>query len=210
MVEKMSIHRALAELKNYNKRINKAISQDFIKANKKSNRKIKGIDIEDYKKIIQSNFDSICALIENKKKIKSAIVLSNASTIVEIGNEKYTVAEAIERKNQIEVEKLFLANLKSQYVEAVAMVEKKNSLLPEAVENYLTAILGDKDKRTVEDIELHTKSFYAREEYELIDPMKIKEYIDDLEYNIDIFETNVDYILSESNATTFIEVDLCS
>ena len=42
--------------------------------------------------------------------------MSNASTIVEVGNEKYTVAEAIERKNQIEVEKLFLANLKSQYV----------------------------------------------------------------------------------------------
>lgn len=210
MVEKMSIHRALAELKNYNKRINSAIFQNFIVANKKSNKKISGIDIDDFKNLIQSNFDTAKALIENKKKLKSAIVLSNANTTVEIAGITYTIAEAIERKNLLIHEKEFINSLKDQYSRAVSLVNNKNDNLPDALERYLSTILGEKDKRNVEDIELHTKAFYAREEYELIDPMNIKEYIDKLEKDINDFETNVDYILSESNATTFIEVDLCS
>lgn len=210
MIEKMSVHRALSELKTYNSRINKAIKSSFVQANKKNNNKIDGISIEEFVKKLQGNFDSAKSLIENKKKLKAAIVLSNASTKVTIGNKEYTVAEAIERKQLLVDEKSFLDNLKFQYENQVRFINNKNDKLPQLLEQYLQAVLGEKDKRTVEDIEAHTKNFYSREEYILIDPMNINEYIEELENDIITFETNVDYVLSESNATTFIEVDLCS
>ena len=210
MVEKMSIHRALAEIKTYNKRIASAVEQTFIVANKKSNEKIEGMTIEEYKSKIQSNLDSAKALIENRKRIKTAIIMSNAKTIVNIAGKDYTIAEAIERKNMIATERYFINNMKNQYTRENRVVESENNELPSKLEAYLKAILGEKDKRTVDDIELHTKSFYSRNEYELIDPMNIKDFIDTYEKSIDEFETNVDYILSESNATTFIEVDLCN
>lgn len=210
MMEKMSIHRALAEIKTYNKRISSAIEQTFIVANKKSNTKIKGMTIEEYKSKIQSNIDTIKALIENRKILKAAVTMSNAKTIVDIAGKSYTVAEAIDRKNMISTDRYFVDSMKRQYLRENNIVEEENKKLPDLLEKYLQSILGEKDKRTVEDIELHTKAFYSRNEYELIDPMNIKNYIDKYEKELDEFETNVDYILSESNATTFIEVDLCN
>ena len=210
MIEKMSIHRALAELKNYNKKINLTIQEPFITTKKKSSKKINGFEVEDYKKMIQANFDKAKAIIENKKKLKSAVVLSNAQTLVTIAGEEYTVAEAIERKNLLIHEKNFLEQLKKQYCASNDLTNQINENLSSNLEKYLSVVLGEKDKRNSEDIELHTKAFYEREEFELIDPMNIKEYINKLENSIMEFESNVDYILSESNATTFIEVDLCS
>ena len=43
--------------------------------------------------------------------------------------------------------------------------------------------------------------------YELIDPAGIEDYIKKLEKDIIDFKNEVDYVLSESNATTFIEVN---
>ena len=99
MSERMSIHRALAELKTLDARINSACSGTFVYANKKSNAKISGMSIEDAKKFLVGNYDRAKDLIERRKKIKSAIVESNAKTEVEVAGIKMTVADAIERKS---------------------------------------------------------------------------------------------------------------
>ena len=208
MKTQMSIHRGLAEVKTYDNRIVRATQQLFVTANKKSNEKIKGVLIDDIKKTIQGNFDSVKALIENKKVIKAAIVLSNATTTIEVGGNTYTVAEAIERKNMIALEENLLNQLVGQLKNANSTVENENAKLPEKLETYLQSILGEKDKRTVEDIESHTKAFYSRNEYELVDPCGIQKHIDRLYDEITKFKTEVDYKLSESNSLTMIEVDL--
>ena len=41
----------------------------------------------------------------------------------------------------------------------------------------------------------------------IIDPLKIKDIIDEMDKNIDLFMTDVDSVLSEVNATTFIDVE---
>jgi hypothetical protein len=203
----MSIHRALAELKTYDSRIKKAIQQEFVLNNKKSNDKIKGKTIDEYKNIIKGNFDSYYPLVENQKRIKAAVVLSNGSTKVTIAGVEYTVAEAIERKAKIKHDVMFLHNLKTQLNEQSKEVELENGLLPEKLEKYLQAVLGDKDKRTVDEIAAHTKVFEERNGYELIDPCDISKHIEELEEKVRNFQTEVDYILSESNATTFIEIE---
>ena len=99
---KMSIHRALGELKTLEKRINKEISNgNFIgikmgSSNKDYNTKE---NVENFNKMVKENLQSINDLIKRRKTIKELIVQSNANTIVEIANNKMTVASAIERKD---------------------------------------------------------------------------------------------------------------
>ncbi len=204
----MTIHRALSELKTYDDRIRRAMQADFVQSNKKSNDKIKGKTIKEVEQQIQGAFQSYEALAENQRRIKAAVVLSNASTIVTIGGKKYSVAEAIERKAKIRLDEEFLLVLKAQFKKHDDIVERENSQLPDKLEKYLQSILGDKDKRSADDIASHTKAFDDRNKYELIDPCDIAKKISEYEQKIMNFKTEVDYALSESNATTIIEVEL--
>jgi hypothetical protein len=206
MSERMSIHRALAELKTLDARIDSACSGTFIYANKKSNAKISGMSIEDAKKFLVGNYDRAKDLIERRKKIKSAIVESNAKTEVEVAGIKMTVADAIERKSSVEYEKNLLSNLKTQFQRANSKVTSENEVLPQKLETYLSGVLGAKDQRTVEEVDSHTKSFMTRNEWELIDPLHLNEKIRAIEDEIINFEMEVDATLSEVNAITFIEI----
>jgi hypothetical protein len=207
-VVKMSAHRALSELKLFDKRIEKGCSGTFIAANKVSNKMIAGRNVEDTKSLIKANFQSMTTLIENRKRIKSALVKSNSSTVVTIGGKEYTVAEAVERKNSVQLDQAFLNTLKQQFTQSNNLVEQQNGQLQTKLETYLQSVLGEKSNRTSDDVKAHTKVFEDSNKFELVDPNKVADYVNKYEKEIDGFISEVDYSLSESNATTFFEVDL--
>lgn len=205
--KKLSIHRALTELKMLNHRIEAATNEvSAVLANRKSNSKINGVEIQEYEKQMQSSYDKVVSLIDYRNRIKSLVVESNAKTKVTVGKEEMTVAEAIERKQSIQFEKKLLEVMQQQYRSAINMVAKENDALHAKLETYLINILGNKDKQSPEEVKLHTETFMKRNEYELIDPMNVKNKIEALNSRIEEFESEVDAVLSESNATTFIEV----
>lgn len=205
--KKLSIHRALTELKMLNQRIEAATNEvSAVLANRKSNSKINGVEIQEYEKQMQSSYDKVVGLVDYRNRIKSLVVESNAKTKVTVGKEEMTVAEAIERKQSIQFEKKLLEVMQQQYRSAINMVAKENDALPAKLETYLINILGNKDKQSPEEVKLHTETFMKRNEYELIDPMNVKKKIEALNSRIEEFESEVDAVLSESNATTFIEV----
>jgi len=205
--KKLSIHRALTELKMLNHRIEAATNEvSTVLANRKSNSKINGVEIQEYEKQMQSSYDKVVGLIGYRNLIKSLVVESNARTKVTVGKEEMTVAEAIERKQSIQFEKKLLDVMQQQYRSAINTIAKENDALPAKLETYLINILGNKDKQSPEEVKLHTETFMKRNEYELIDPMNVKNKIEALNSRIEEFESEVDAVLSESNATTFIEV----
>jgi len=205
--KKLSIHRALTELKMHNHRIEAATNEvSTVLANRKSNSKINGVEIQEYEKQMQSSYDKVVGLIGYRNLIKSLVVESNARTKVTVGKEEMTVAEAIERKQSIQFEKKLLDVMQQQYRSVINTVAKENDALPAKLETYLINILGNKDKQSPEEVKLHTETFMKRNEYELIDPMNVKNKIEALNSRIEEFESEVDAVLSESNATTFIEV----
>lgn len=208
MEKNMSIHQALSEVKTYDDRIARGISASFVIANRKNNAKIGSETIEEIKNKMRGNLDSVKALIENKKIIKSAIVKSNNSTTVVIGGKSYSVAEAIERKNMTLLEDSFLRSITDQYNRMKGQVDKNNDALPEKLENYLKSTLADKTKADSAVVDALTKQFNDNNEYELIDPNKLCDLIDTMYKEISDFKTEVDYKLSESNATTIIAVNL--
>lgn len=208
MSEKMSIHRGLAELKLLERRIQRAVGEGvYVVHNKHSNTKIKGMEIQDFKdKVIKSSYDKVTELIKRRQTIKSAIVKSNALTEVEIAGEKMTIAESIERKNSIQYDKEFLYELKKQYSATINKIEQNNSTLTERADEQVGLIYQNKDNIDTTKIQTLKKDYIEENTFDLIDPILIKDKIDKLEKQIDDFESEVDFKLSESNAITMIEV----
>ena len=207
---KMSIHRALGELKTLDKRIRKEIENTiFIGAKKKSsNTEYKTrTSIVDFNNNVNSSIQSINDLILRRKEIKEAIVNSNANTFVTIGDNKMTVASAIERKTSIGYDKFLLSKIKEQYALIVGFVEENNEEVECDLSSKIDNMLNANDKNNINGIEEFSKAYRNSNSWEVIDPVDLKSFIDKLEKEITIFENEVDVVLSESNATTFIEVE---
>jgi len=209
--EKMTIHKALAELKIIGDRVINSISTaTFIKANKHSNEKINGVSIDSFKSQIQGNWDKSNDLIKRRNAIKRAVVLSNAITKVKVGIEEFTVAEAIEMKNTgMQYKKELLNQLNRQYVDAIMITEKENGeILQNKAENYVIGLYGSKEgKMQIDEVENTKKQFIINNTFEFVDPIKVREKIDNLEKEISEFETEVDSCLSTSNAITEIVIE---
>lgn len=211
IAETMTVHKALAEKKLLDARINKAISEGvFCAANKHSNEKINGISIVDYEKIIQGSYDKADDLIRRQSAINRAITLSNAETKIKISDKEYTVAEAIWMKNHgIEKLQALVIAMQKQYRQAQADINRQNGEDLEArADQYVTAIYGQKDGKTNSaDIEKVRTDFLASNTYELLDPVHILEKIEELEKKICDFTAEVDSALSCSNALTEITIE---
>lgn len=105
-MENISVSRALVELKTLEKRIEKTLNDLQPVTVMIGTRFEAGISgREEFEKNVTSSYQSLMALVARKRKIKSAVVKSNATTTVNVSGEIMTVAEAIERKNSIGIEK---------------------------------------------------------------------------------------------------------
>ena len=209
-VEKMTIHKALCELKILDSRINNAISSArFCLANKHSNEKVNGVTVEEYQETMKASYNKASELIRRREAIKRAVVLSNAKTIVKIGGKEYTVAEAIEMNNHGIDLKLQLKNaMKKQYDSAMTAIISKNSVVDDKATEYVVGLFGQKESKTAnEEYEKARKSYIEANTMELIDPVNILEKIEALEVEIADFTTEVDSALSVSNALTEITVE---
>lgn len=209
-VEVMTIHKALSELKMLDKRINDTISSGtYCIENKHSNKKIKGVSIDDFEKIIQGSYDKANQLIERRKAIKKAVVLSNAITKITVGGEKYVVAEAIEMKNHgIEYEKMLMAVMEQQYRKVQNAISMNNNLIEERADKYVIELYGQKEGKTNgDDVEKVRKAFLTEQSYDFIDPINVLSKIEDLKKKTSEFLSEVDSALSVSNALTEIKIE---
>ena len=208
--EKMTVHKALAELKTLDDRINTAIGESvFVRANRHNNTKIFGKTIEEFKADSAASLMSATALINRRNAMKRAVVLSNAVTKVEIGGVEYTVAEAIEMNNHGMENLVELRNcLREQYSSVKRMVESENGdKLVKACENYIQATFGTKEKINNPDIEMAQKVYMTNNTYDIVTGLDIEKVIKELTDRIDAFKAEVDSALSVSNALTVIEFD---
>lgn len=210
--EKMTVHKALAELKLLDDRIEKAIAEGvYCVANKHSNDKIGGVPLDDYIKIMQGGYDKATGLINRQVAIKRAVTLSNSVTKVSVSAVEYTVAEAIWMKNHgMEFYKALMNTMQKHYNTAQAKINLENDggSLEDRAEQYVTAIYGQKEGKTnTADIEKVRSDFLTANQYELVDPLHVLDKIENLEKRINDFMSEVDAALSASNALTEIMIE---
>lgn len=206
-MEKMTIHRALAELKVIGDRIQKGIDSvvptGFQMKDKLVNNTTPRADFE---AAATSSFQSVTDLIERRTKIKSAIVQSNAFTKVNVGGKEMTVAEAINNKAVIDFKSTLVTSLRKKAAQLNATIEQHNSKVDEKAIQLATAALQKQNvKIGDDDVQKVIGPFTEANRAVLVDPLGIDKKIQELEKDIVDFKTEVDAVLSESNAVTFIE-----
>lgn len=208
--EKMTIHKALCELKILDDRILKAQSaMPFVTCQKQKVETVGGVKLETYKEQVKAAYQKTRDLIARRNAIKRAVVLSNAETTVVFNDFSFTVAEAIDMKNQgIAYYKCLLENLNSQYNAASKKAEQQNGEKLEArADEYIKSIYGATSIKNISDeISQARQAFIASQTFAIIDPIDAKQCIKELEEFISDFMTDVDAALSVSNATTEIEI----
>lgn len=202
-----SIHRCLTELKLLDDKINKAVYKRFIGYKKNSaNGEYNTHDSdEDFTKLVQSNYDTVIAYINRRKQIKEAVVNSNAKTIVTIAGKEYTVASAIERKKSIKYEEELLHQLRVQYANSLRTVNDNNERMENNLDKQISQMVGSDNSKN-DDISTFAEFYRKQNGYTLLDPLKLKDKIDILEKEIQDFNSEVDCVLSESNAITMVEI----
>ena len=213
--EKMTIHKALAELKTMDDRIAKAIRDTtYVLAVKHSAEKINGKTVTNFKEDMRSGYQKVTDLIARRDAMKRAVVLSNATTKVKVGDNEYTVAEAIEMKNHgMEFRSALLRQMNSAYVTAQnELARNGGEALEKKAEQYVLAVIAAQPKESKMSVDSEAmkalrKTYIENNTYDLVDPMDIAKVIEVLDAEINEFNAEVDAALSVSNALTVIEFE---
>lgn len=209
--EKMTVHQALCELKTLDSRIDKAICNPvFVYANKHSNGKVCGLPIEKYNEEVRKAYQSAADLIARRDAIKRAVVLSNATTKVTVGGKEYTVAEAIEMKNNgIPIFQKLLGKLNADSRKARKTADDNNGdMLEMRADEYIKSLYASADMKNLsDDIKRVRAEFITSQTVEIVDPIGINGEMEKLEKRINDFAVGIDSALSVSNALKEIVVE---
>ena len=210
LMESITVTRGLAELKLLDSRIGKTINVSlFVDCFQEKNKKtlIASKVVAEFEKDAKSQYDSVKDLIKRRANIKTSIMKSNSVTIVDIGEKKMTVMEAIELKNSINYDKQLLTQLRTQLTQVKDAEQSNSSKLEDQIQTLVEQSLGSDKKTSPEDYNNIAGPLLKANNLNTVDPIGIEKVIKDLDNYIDTFETECDFILSESNAKTEIELN---
>ncbi|WOZ57543.1 hypothetical protein [Pseudomonas phage vB_PseuGesM_254] len=203
---KISVTRALAQIKSLNAKIQRATAAPFIAlavGGKPQNFTGNAQEVETQ---LRANLQSVQDLIEQRDKLKVAIVKSNAITSLEVNGKIYTVAGAIEHKGSVEFMVALANQLQAQSRQAIQQVERANVDVEKRLEQLTLAAAGKDRKVDPEELAAIRDPFIKNNAATIIDPSNIQQVVEKLLAEIEEFKLNVDFALSESNAVTLIEV----
>lgn len=209
-MEKMTIHRALAELKLIDSKIEKSIIAIEPTGIMQENKPVNGFYAkEDFEKDARAKLQSVLSLIERKNKIKSAIVKANGITQVEIAGEKMTIADAINYKSVVGFQKQLISTLRTKHNSVKGKFTTENEKVNNVALENAKIMIGkqgdDRVKPTDDDVKAIVEPFVKRNQVLLVDPLKVETLTETMQEKIDAFEVEVDAVLSEINAITIIE-----
>lgn len=212
MSTKISVTRALATLTKIEGKIEKRIDQlntVQIAKGTDDNRAIPGslVSVADFEASAKADFQGLQDLLAVRDELKAKVVQSNAVTLVTVGNKEMTVAQAIEGKRTIVYKGLLLSKLKSQYNLAQKRLDKEvadfETKLEQARAPYISRDKAP-DPEQIKTVEGPTRLMSTPS---IVDPLGLADKIRNLETEIEDFKSNVDFVLSESNARTEVEIE---
>ena len=213
--ETMTLTRALVESKAISGKLERVlntshfvtIAQGVGEAKKIAAPNLAGKTVDEVEASIKANYQSATDLIKRYNAIKRAIINANAVTKVKIGNEELTIAEAIERKNSIALEKGLLTALRQQNQANTQAVNTLTTRLNETIEKGIAQLYGS-DRAKITDEQVKVVSDAKKKDFDpsLVDPLNVSKVIEDMIEKIESFETEVNFSLSEINSRTEITV----
>lgn len=208
-VQKITLHRALAEVKLIDSKINKKIKglEAVVLSNPKTTKERK----DEFEKSLRADTDSIEALINRSHKLRTEINKANALTTFQVAGETYTIAEAIIMRRNLDANQNFINTLAAQYSHAKEG-EDRNNVDVESTGVKLGEALargeGNSSTRSKmsEEVQATIDAYVAANRWTVFDPLNIPNFVKERQDKIDSFLMEVDAALSVVNATTVIEV----
>ena len=199
-----SITRSLVELKTLDEKITKLTSEGLFMSFK-TKSKNSGITEDEFSRTANESFVSLNRMIQKRDLIKNLILESNLVARVTIAGREMSVAAAIEFKNTIEYKSRLLEVLKRQRKTVLAEQETHKVRLQAKIDDNIKIICG-KEKPDASVIATVTDGITKSDPIEVFDPLKLEALIRTMEEDVVDFRANVDFALSESNATTQITI----
>lgn len=204
---KMTLTRALAEIKLLDSKILSFQSQakEWVAVSK--NGVIKGYqDVAAFKSNIQSNKDKLGDLIDRRNEIKRALIVANNTVSFELGGTTFTIAEAIDRKNFISTEKTSFNFINMSIVKAKALLDQEERTLDKKVEETVNRSFEGDGKKDADLIKSIEKNIRESNKFILEDSCGIEKWVTFKLEEIQEFENEIDFKLSEINSQNYINI----
>lgn len=207
----MTVQRALNELKIIDERLNKRLQEFTIIGTKKvsETRVVETREsVVEFENRAKGVLDSVDGLLKRKNALKHAIMQSNATTMIEVGGKTYSVMTAIDRKRTIESEKLVVRQMRDMLAHAEYKMNQENVKMESYIQRQTNAMAGgDLSSKKDDYIIAFEKSYREQNSWELVDPLKVRDLIEEREQEILMFDLEIDTALTVSNAITKIEIE---
>lgn len=202
----MTITRALVELKKLTNEIENLTPkvQAFIAVG--DQKKIANTNLEQAKAESQAQRDRVTSRIERFSKIQNAIHKSNAETVVELGGKKMTVLEAINLKKVSQFKLQQLSSLTRARDLAVADHARRTTQMEDEISAMAQTLAGNGNKISEEQLATARKSVEANKKPEIVGLEEMNKAIESLAKEVSDIVNELDFVLSESNAVTKIEI----
>ena len=216
---RMTVHRALAQLKSTEDRIaNKILNSVFVSSTIGKTGMCKGITIEKMNAQIESDYKSISDMLRNYEKIRLAIVRNNSG----IGNltenimyadesRKITLAEVLAYQKHVLPLKNNMVNvMKSQFDQVSNDIERTNENVSNQASKVLDGFAGKNSDQKIDkgQTEVIIQAYLENNQKTFVDPLNIKDLISKLSKEYEDESVWADSCLSEANALRTIEVDM--
>jgi lipopolysaccharide export LptBFGC system permease protein LptF len=205
---KISITRGLSELKVLKNRYEREIRDAKLIGVSVANKMVSpytSYKPADFEEQAKSGFQSLTDLEKRIIEIKTKIDQSNFETKVKVAGKEMTVLEAIEMKNLVDLKEQRLLLLKQQLKSARSSFEEAEKKNRERIEKNVAdqTAAGTKDAELEAKVKASIESLYP---IALIDPIKVEDEIKKEEKFLEDFKNEIDFVLSESNSLTYIEI----
>lgn len=204
---KISIHRALTELKTLDSRIESAIESQVptsFKVNGKMNNP--AITEAEYVTAALASKQRITDLIARKVMLKQAVMTTNANTTVSIAGKDMTILEAIAYKETAEILNSWAKDIKIKSMSVSASAGRFNERVMSNADDVVKTALSTEGTPDVELIEKIRANYIKANERTIVDPFGASDVVSSMENDYQEFITDVDASLSEINAITMIEI----
>ena len=202
---KMSITRALAQVKLIESKLGRAFAGFDVEINGKL-KYFPNFTTEQFEKEALVEVNSFEDLFKNRLKIKSAIARANIDTKISLLGTEYSIIELIDLKNSSQYKKNVYTNLINNYNKCKSDVVNQDVKIENEVSKQVEVANSNKTQVSKDLTTTLTETYKTLWGGKIVglDINKISKEKDDL----DKLVAEIDMILSEINSKTEIEVEI--
>ncbi|MCX7610301.1 MAG: DIP1984 family protein [Ignavibacterium sp.] len=204
-----TLQRALDKLNITEKKINKAIVElrDLVAVVVGEKPPVGFSSVKEYENYVKAKMQSLKDLLSFYEKLKSKIIYANATTFIEVNGEQMTIAEAIDRRKNLSKKYDILHRLTEDYTSKQTLLSRKENEFLQTLDTHLQTLYGKEGKQNIEQHRELLSTFYEMNEPKFLDPLNLKHEIEKLKQEIDAFEYEIKFALTEANVKTIIEIE---